>query len=394
MAKGKQVTTSAAGTDAATMDDPASQEKFSIEGWNSEGKTEPDDDGKAKPINASGGNADDDDNKDDKNPLLDIAKELDMDGAEEKKKQRELEGAKDDGGTMEQDNLLQQLAADEDNDFTLDDDDDGAAAGEDGKEKKTDATKTIDSAFYSRIAKEIGVDEVQDTEQLIAAIKNRIAIAEAGASAPTAQIDSVIEMQDRDLLIAYKMRNDGMSPEDAEKWVENKIRNEGDEWLETEIIPIRSSLKNIRKGIVDGHVQKMQEKLRTENKFAEVAVEELKNLKTLFGIPLKPHLAELKEFNARLKNPESVAQMRSDAKSWVAGAFMNAFGEKIFNAFLNAKGQKLYGSGWKRSFQQNVTDKILNKGPVRQSTELPMGGDKGGNFSIKAWNEGSGEDNE
>lgn len=393
MAKEKQVTTSSTGNDAATLDAPASQEKFSIEGWNSEDNNEPDDEGKENPINTSGGETDDDDSKDDKNPALDIVRELDLDGAEEKKKKKELQGAKDDGATMDPDNLLKQLAADEDNEFSLDDDAD-AAAGEDGKEKKADTTKTIDSAFYSRIAKEIGVDEVQDTEQLIAAIKNRIVIAESGASAPTADIDSVINMQDRDLLMASLIRRDGMTKDDADAFIEKNISIYGEEWVETQTLPIRSQLKNARKNIVDGHAQKMQEKLRNENKFAEVAVEELKNLKTLFGIPLKPHLAELKEFNARLKNPESVAQMRSDAKSWVAGAFMNAFGEKIFNAFLNAKGQKLYGSGWKRSFQQNVTDKILNKGPVRQSTELPMAGDKGGNFSINAWNEGSDNDSE
>lgn len=373
---------------ADVLDAPATTQKFDIEGWN----TAVDEPAEKKPDTNSGGDASDE-NVDDSAGGLDMLKELDIDGSEEKKadKAKELDGAPDDGVGMDPDNLLKQMAGDEDNEFSLDDEGE-SAAGADDKGKEGD-TKQIDGAVLSRIAKEIGVDEVQDAEQLIASIKNRIAIAETGATAPTASIDSVIGMQDRDLLLEALVRRDGMTRDDADEFIEKNIRIYGEEWVETQTLPIRSQLKNTRQAIVEDHTKKMQDKLRLESKFADVAVEEFKNLKTIFGIPLKPHLPKLKEFQAKLKNPTSVAQMRSDARSWVAGAFINEYGEQIFNSFLKEKLGKTYRKGFEHSTKQNVFDKILNKGPVRSSTELPMSGDKGGNFSINAWNDSS-SDNE
>lgn len=373
---------------ADVLDAPATTQKFDIEGWN----TAVDEPAEKKPDTNSGGDASDE-NVDDSAGGLDMLKELDIDGSEEKKadKAKELDGAPDDGVGMDPDNLLKQMAGDEDNEFSLDDEGE-SAAGADDKGKEGD-TKQIDGAVLSRIAKEIGVDEVQDAEQLIASIKNRIAIAETGATAPTASIDSVIGMQDRDLLLEALVRRDGMTRDDADEFIEKNIRIYGEEWVETQTLPIRSQLKNTRQAIVEDHTKKMQDKLRLESKFADVAVEEFKNLKTIFGIPLKPYLPKLKEFQAKLKNPTSVAQMRSDARSWVAGAFINEYGEQIFNSFLKEKLGKTYRKGFEHSTKQNVFDKILNKGPVRSSTELPMSGDKGGNFSINAWNDSS-SDNE
>lgn len=373
---------------ADVLDAPATTQKFDIEGWN----TAVDEPAEKKPDTNSGGDASDE-NVDDSAGGLDMLKELDIDGSEEKKadKAKELDGAPDDGVGMDPDNLLKQMAGDEDNEFSLDDEGE-SAAGADDKGKEGD-TKQIDGAVLSRIAKEIGVDEVQDAEQLIASIKNRIAIAETGATAPTASIDSVIGMQDRDLLLEALVRRDGMTRDDADEFIEKNIRIYGEEWVETQTLPIRSQLKNTRQAIVEDHTKKMQDKLRLESKFADVAVEEFKNLKTIFGIPLKPYLPKLKEFQAKLKNPTSVAQMRSDARSWVAGTFINEYGEQIFNSFLKEKLGKTYRKGFEHSTKQNVFDKILNKGPVRSSTELPMSGDKGGNFSINAWNDSS-SDNE
>lgn len=373
---------------ADVLDAPATTQKFDIEGWN----TAVDEPAEKKPDTNSGGDASDE-NVDDSAGGLDMLKELDIDGSEEKKadKAKELDGAPDDGVGMDPDNLLKQMAGDEDNEFSLDDEGE-SAAGADDKGKEGD-TKQIDGAVLSRIAKEIGVDEVQDAEQLIASIKNRIAIAETGATAPTASIDSVIGMQDRDLLLEALVRRDGMTRDDADEFIEKNIRIYGEEWVETQTLPIRSQLKNTRQAIVEDHTKKMQDKLRLESKFADVAVEEFKNLKTIFGIPLKPYLPKLKEFQAKLKNPTSVAQMRSDARSWVAGAFISEYGEQIFNSFLKEKLGKTYRKGFEHSTKQNVFDKILNKGPVRSSTELPMSGDKGGNFSINAWNDSS-SDNE
>lgn len=372
---------------ADVLDAPATTQKFDIEGWN----TAVDEPAEKKPDTNSGGDASDE-NVDDSAGGLDMLKELDIDGSEEKKadKAKELDGAPDDGVGMDPDNLLKQMAGDEDNEFSLDDEGE-SAAGADDKGKEGD-TKQIDGAVLSRIAKEIGVDEVQDAEQLIASIKNRIAIAETGATAPTASIDSVIGMQDRDLLLEALVRRDGMTRDDADEFIEKNIRIYGEEWVETQTLPIRSQLKNTRQAIVEDHTKKMQDKLRLESKFADVAVEEFKNLKTIFGIPLKPYLPKLKEFQAKLKNPTSVAQMRSDARSWVAGAFINEYGEQIFNSFLKEKLGKTYRKGFEHSTKQNVFDKILNKGPVRSSTELPMSGDKGGNFSINAWNDSSSDD--
>lgn len=372
---------------ADVLDAPATTQKFDIEGWN----TAVDEPAEKKPDTNSGGDASDE-NVDDSAGGLDMLKELDIDGSEEKKadKAKELDGAPDDGVGMDPDNLLKQMAGDEDNEFSLDDEGE-SAAGADDKGKEGD-TKQIDGAVLSRIAKEIGVDEVQDAEQLIASIKNRIAIAETGATAPTASIDSVIGMQDRDLLLEALVRRDGMTRDDADEFIEKNIRIYGEEWVETQTLPIRSQLKNTRQAIVEDHTKKMQDKLRLESKFADVAVEEFKNLKTIFGIPLKPYLPKLKEFQAKLKNPTSVAQMRSDARSWVAGAFISEYGEQIFNSFLKEKLGKTYRKGFEHSTKQNVFDKILNKGPVRSSTELPMSGDKGGNFSINAWNDSSSDD--
>lgn len=371
---------------ADVLDAPETPQKFDIEGWNT-AVDEPAE--KQIDANAAGTNEPADDNADDSARDLAMLKELDLDGSEESKeeKSKETTGAADDGVGMDPDNLLKQMAGDEDNEFSLDDEGE-SAAGADDKGKEGD-TKQIDGAVLSRIAKEIGVDEVQDAEQLIASIKNRIAIAETGATAPTASIDSVIGMQDRDLLLEALVRRDGMTRDDADEFIDKNIRIYGEEWVETQTLPIRSQLKNTRQAIVEDHTKKMQDKLRLESKFADVAVEEFKNLKTIFGIPLKPYLPKLKEFQAKLKNPTSVAQMRSDARSWVAGAFISEYGEQIFNSFLKEKLGKKYREGFQHSTKQNVYDKILNKGPVRSSTELPMSGDKGGNFSINAWNDSS-----
>lgn len=388
MGKENKVASNENSGDTAVLDAPAAPQKFDIEGWN----TAVDEPAEKKPDTNSGGDASDE-NVDDGAGGLDMLKELDIDGSEEKKadKAKELDGAPDDGVGMDPDNLLKQMAGDEDNEFSLDDEGE-SAAGADDKGKEGD-TKQIDGAVLSRIAKEIGVDEVQDAEQLIASIKNRIAIAETGATAPTANIDSVIGMQDRDLLLEALVRRDRMTREDANEFIDKNIGIYGEEWVETQTLPIRSQLKNTRQAIVEDHTKKMQDKLRLESKFADVAVEEFKNLKTIFGIPLKPYLPKLKEFQAKLKNPTSVAQMRSDARSWVAGAFISEYGEQIFNSFLKEKLGKKYREGFQHSTKQNVYDKILNKGPVRSSTELPMSGDKGGNFSINAWNDSS-SDNE
>lgn len=370
---------------ADVLNAPATTQKFDIEGWNAA----VDEPAEKKPDQNEGTDESAGDNTDDSAMDLDMLKELDLDGSEEskEKKSKETTGAADDGVGMDTDNLLKQMAGDEDNEFSLDDEGE-SAAGADDKGKEGD-TKQIDGAVLSRIAKEIGVDEVQDAEQLIASIKNRIAIAETGATAPTASIDSVIGMQDRDLLLEALVRRDGMTRDDADEFIDKNIRIYGEEWVETQTLPIRSQLKNTRQAIVEDHTKKMQDKLRLESKFADVAVEEFKNLKTIFGIPLKPHLPKLKEFQAKLKNPTSVAQMRSDARSWVAGAFISEYGEQIFNSFLKEKLGKKYREGFQHSTKQNVYDKILNKGPVRSSTELPMSGDKGGNFSINAWNDSS-----
>lgn len=387
MGKENKVASNENSGDTAVLDAPAAPQKFDIEGWN----TAVDEPAEKKPDTNAGGDASDE-NADGNADGLDMLKELDIDGSEEKKanKAKELDGAPDDGAGMDPENLLKQMAGDEDNEFSLDDEGEGAAAADDkGKEGET---KQIDGAVLSRIAKEIGVDEVQNTEQLIASIKNRIAIAETGATAPTANIDSVIGMQDRDLLLEALVRRDGMTRDDADEFIEKNIGIYGEEWVETQTMPIRSQLKNTRQAIVEDHAKKTQDKLRLESKFADVAVEEFKNLKTIFGIPLKPYLPKLKEFQAKLKNPTSVAQMRSDARSWVAGAFINEHGEQIFNSFLKEKLGKTYRKGFEHSTKQNVYDKILNKGPVRSSTELPMSGDKGGNFSINAWNDSSSDD--
>lgn len=293
----------------------------------------------------------------------------------------------------EEDNILSAIGAVADNNFSLNEDEDepkdepengdGKADGKaDGKKKITATAESV----INDIAKNLEISDAQTTEQLISAIKSRIQAAANGADAPTASIDSALKLPDADLYKAYLVNNDKWDSSDADEYIAKNIDLYGEDWLVTQTKPLRVKLKQAKQAIVDDHIKKQEQRQRLDAEFGNMALEELKGLKTTLGIPLKPYLAELREFQAQLKNPKTIEQMRNDPKSFVEAQFLLRFGKKILNALLKDKGADGYTKGYKASYRTNVEQVLLNKKNGKSPKESPLQGTKTGDFSIAGWN--------
>lgn len=295
----------------------------------------------------------------------------------------------DDGAGMndDEDNVLKELAGTDDNDFSLDDD--GGSETELEKEKSEQKDQKNDAAdLIGRISKEFEIGDVQNPEQLIDLLKQRIVAAENGASAPTAGIDAVMKLPERELLKTWLVKEKGWEEKDAETYIEKNVDLYGEDWIGTQTPEILSSLKSYRKRIVDAHVKQQEAKAKIESHFSDGVKEEVLNLKTMFGIPLKPFIAELKEFQAMIKNPDGIAKMRNDPKFFTEAAFAAKFGKKILNKLLTSERTDGFRRGHKSSYKTNVEDKILNKGfSQRIATEVATRGTKEGTFDINRWND-------
>ena len=368
--------------EVAKKDPVKKDEKFTIEGWNDDAgdggnkQDAPGDDGQKKPGADFGAQQ--------KKPLYDPNPDDDDED------NGGSAGGDDNGGD---DNVLSKLLELDDNDFSLDDTDGAAAGGEGDATQKDNQTKDSGEVI-SRIAKEFEIGDVQDAEQLIDLLKKRLQAAETGADAPTAAIDQVMKLPKRDLVKQWLVKVKRMDDDLAEEFIEKNIEINGEEWLDTQTPEIYSNLRAHRKQIVEDHVKKAEARIKQEQHFTESVQEEVKNIKTMFGIPLKPFQSELREFQAMVRNSDEVNRMRNDPQLFVAAYFAQKFGAKILNTLLKDEGAKSYRKGHRISYKQNVEDKILNKSTSQQmvSAELPSSGTKKGTFNINDWNSGNDDD--
>jgi len=272
--------------------------------------------------------------------------------------------------------VLDAMTKGEDNDFSLDEPEkkEGEAElGKDGKPVEKTKEKIIDATeVVSRIAKELEIGDAQTPEQLISSIKEKLSTAKAGADAPVAGIDKVLALSNRDLYKAFLMRNSNFTDERAEKYITERMETLGDEWIDLKAEDVRIDLEAARAKIVSDHVSRETAKVNEAAQFATTARNTVKEIKTIFGkIPLKEHVAQLKEFQAQISTEEGLNAMRNDPKKLTEAMFMLNFGEQILEAFLDKKLSEAEKQGWRKSYKANVTDKIINQSKQREQTEFP-----------------------